>query len=78
MKNIKFEEAIERLDEIVKSLESGKADLDTSLSLFEEGIEIVKHCNKCLENAEQRVRILTANENGEIIDSAFVGSGDEA
>ncbi len=75
-KDIKFEEAVERIDEIVKALESGKADLDTALSLFEEGIEMVKYSNECLEKAEQRVRILTENEQGEISDSAFVG-GDE-
>lgn len=77
-KDIKFEEAMERLDEIVKALDQGKTDLDASLTLFEEGVEMVKYCNKCLENAEQRVRILTANEDGEISDKAFVGEDDEA
>ena len=63
-KEMSFEEALARLEVIVGSLESGKAPLDESLSLFEEGVRLVKHCNSKLESAEQKVRILTSDENG--------------
>ena len=75
-KNIKFEEAIEKLDAIVSKLESGSASLDESLSLFEEGVKLVKICNEKLDSAEQKVRILTESEDGVVSDASFVS--DEA
>ncbi len=61
--NMTFESALARLEEIVKSLDSGNAPLDESLNLFEEGVSLVKFCNGKLDSAEQRVKIVT--ENGE-------------
>lgn len=59
-----FEEALNRLEEIVKSLESGSAPLDKSLELFEEGVGLVRECNKKLDSARQKITLLSAN--GEI------------
>ncbi len=42
---MKFEDAMKRLEEIVRFLEGGNADLDSSLSAFEEGVRLVKFCN---------------------------------
>ena len=75
-KNIKFEEAIEKLDAIVSKLESGSASLDESLSLFEEGVKLIKICNEKLDSAEQKVRILTESEDGVVSDASFIS--DEA
>jgi len=50
-----FEQAVSRIDEIVSSLETGDAPLDKSLTLFEEGIELIKTCTEMLETAEQTV-----------------------
>jgi exodeoxyribonuclease VII small subunit len=75
-KNIKFEEAIEKLDAIVSKLETGSASLDESLALFEEGVKLVKICNEKLDSAEQKVRILTESEDGVVSDASFVS--DEA
>lgn len=66
MNEITFEAAIARLEEIVKSLETGNAPLDTSLSLFEEGVSLVKLCNSKLDTAEQRIKILVASSTGEM------------
>ena len=55
---IKFEDALKRLNEIVQSLESGETPLDDSIALFEEGIELSKKCSVILETAEQKVRFL--------------------
>lgn len=63
-KDISFEEALGRLEQIVSLLESGKAQLEESLSLFEEGVSLVKICNSKLDSAEQKVKILTKDENG--------------
>ena len=61
---VTFEAAIARLEEIVRSLESGSAPLDESLALFEEGVSLVKLCNARLDTAEQKVKLLTFNPNG--------------
>lgn len=55
---ITFEAALARLEEIVRALDSGSAPLDESLSLFEEGVRLVKLCSGKLDGAEQRVKIL--------------------
>jgi len=53
--NLTFEEAVGRIDEIVVSLERGDAQLDKSLSLFEEGVKLIETCGAMLDNAEQKV-----------------------
>ena len=63
-KKISFEQALSRLEEIVKELETGTAELDKSLDMFEEGIKLVKLCSSKLDDAEQRISILTKNSEG--------------
>ena len=67
--NLTFETAIARLEEIVRSLESGNTPLDISLSLFEEGVSLVKYCNQKLDTAEQKVKILTSGANGTLTET---------
>lgn len=64
-KEIKFEEALSRLSEIVRILENGEASLDESIALFEEGIKLSKQCSSLLETAEQKVRFLQQENIGE-------------
>lgn len=59
-----FEEAIARLEESVRALESGNVPLDRSLELFEEGIALVKLCNGKLDAAEQKVVKLRLSPDG--------------
>lgn len=68
-----FEAAMARLEEIVRSLESGNAGLDDSLGLFEEGIALVKLCNSKLEGAEQKVKLLAKGESGALEETDFNG-----
>ena len=70
-KEITFEQALERLENIVASLENGDAPLDESLTLFEEGVKLVKLCNNKLENAEEAVKQLV-NVNGEFVEKNFL------
>ena len=60
-----FEESTTRIEEIVKQLERGDAPLDKSLSLFEEGAQLIKLCNKMLDEAEQTVMRLQKNGDAE-------------
>ena len=64
-----FEAAMVRLEEIVRLLESGNAQLDASLALFEEGVGLVKFCNSKLDHAEQKVKMLVVGENGEMTET---------
>ena len=61
-----FEEALKRLEEIVKKLESGELPLDSALGLFEEGIKLSRFCHTTLGQAERRVEILLRNESGQL------------
>ena len=60
-----FENALKRLEEIVKKLENGDLPLDSALELFEEGIKLSRLCHTKLEEAERRVEILLKNESGQ-------------
>ena len=59
-----FEQALARLEEIVKGLENCSLPLDRSIELFEEGNALVKLCTEKLDTAEQKVRILTETATG--------------
>ncbi|MCI5605138.1 MAG: exodeoxyribonuclease VII small subunit [Clostridia bacterium] len=61
----KFEESINKLEEIVRQLEDGNVSLDESLSLFEQGIKLSKSCQKMLDNAEKKVSVLISSPEGE-------------
>ena len=63
-KKMNFESSLMELETIVKQLESGTLSLDESLSNFEKGVTLTKFCLKSLEDAEQKIMILT-KENGE-------------
>ena len=53
-----FEEAIARLEAIVQQLEGGSGELDASLKLFEEGMQLAKTCEEILSQAEGRIEEL--------------------
>ncbi len=58
--SLKFEDALKRLEEIVKLLEGGQSPLDSSLELYEEAVALVKVCNAKLDSAQQKVTMLTS------------------
>ena len=76
--NMTFEAAMARLEEIVRLLESGNAPLDVSLSLYEEGVALVRLCNTRLDNAEQRVKSLSFSETGEVQENDMTGGNADA
>ena len=71
--NISFEQSMQRLDEIVRQLEKGEAQLDESLALFEEGTALIAACGRMLDSAEQKVVMLKKGENGEPAEVTFEG-----
>jgi exodeoxyribonuclease VII small subunit len=58
----KFEEALERLEDIVRKMEAGDMSLEESLKAFEEGIKLARLCSLRLDEAERRVEILLKQE----------------
>ncbi len=71
MENMSFEQALKRIDEIVKNLERGDAALEQSLALFEEGTALIRSCGKMLDEAEQKVVKLRKGEDGAPIELPF-------
>ena len=65
-KQIQFEEAFKRLDEIVTKLDSGDLSLEESMTLFEEGITLTKTCKTRLEAAEQKIQLLLKDSDGNL------------
>ena len=65
----KFEESIKELEKIVKTLEDGEPSLDESLKNFENGITLIKVCQKEPESAENQIKELTEDGDTKPFDS---------
>ncbi len=61
-KPIQFEKAMTELQEIVMRLEKGELPLEDSLKQFEQGITIARQCQTILNQAEQKIEILSATK----------------
>lgn len=69
--DIKFEEAIKRLEEIVEEMEGKDLQLEKSIKLFQEGMEIAAFCNNKLDEAERKINIVMKNSNGQLTEEKF-------
>ena len=52
---LSFEDALKRLEEIVRTLEKGEAPLDQSIELYQEGDRLRRHCEARLKDAQVRI-----------------------
>ena len=68
---INFETAMDRLEEIVDQMESGKMMLEELIVRYEEGMKLVKVCQERLASAEQRIEIITRNHAGKPVVKEF-------
>ena len=66
MAEMKFEEALKKLEKIVGELEDGNLSLDESLEKYEEGVRLSRLCAKKLELAKKKVEILLKSEDGSV------------
>ncbi|MCH8927865.1 MAG: exodeoxyribonuclease VII small subunit [Candidatus Marinimicrobia bacterium] len=64
-KSKSFEDALNRLSEIVKELDSSDTKLEDSMKLFEEGVTLSKYCREVLKNAAERVELLNDEDDSE-------------
>jgi exodeoxyribonuclease VII small subunit len=78
MSDIKFEDALERLERIVDQLEAGNLPLEDSLKVFEEGVGLARHCARYLDEAEKRIELLTRDESGVLGTAPLAVGEDEA
>tara|TARA_B100000470_G_C19720732_1_gene359855 strand:- start:63 stop:398 length:336 start_codon:yes stop_codon:yes gene_type:complete len=62
---IQFEEAFQRLGSIVTQLETGEESLEKSLELFEEGVKLAEACRAKLDQAEQAIKTLVKESEGQ-------------
>ena len=74
--DLSFEAAIARLEVIVKTMEGDAVSLDESLSLYEEGVALVRRLSRELDEVEQRVQILQRTPDGEIKPAPFTSTED--
>ena len=65
MAEMKFEEALKKLEKIVEDLEKGDLSLDEALKKYQEGIELSRLCHTRLERAKKKIDVLTRNKKGE-------------
>ena len=70
-KEMRFEAALEKLEEIVKKLEEGDLPLEESLKMFEEGVKLARLCGGKLDAAERRIEILMKSEEGRVEQAPF-------
>ena len=63
---VKFENALKKLEEIVSHLETGDVPLEESLAKYEEGVKLVRLCQKKLEQAKKKIEILVKTADGRI------------
>jgi exodeoxyribonuclease VII small subunit len=60
-----FEDALTKLESIVKELEEGELSLERSLERYEQGVRLARFCSGKLEEAEKRIEVLQTTETGE-------------
>jgi exodeoxyribonuclease VII small subunit len=61
---LNFESALAELESIVERLEAGKVDLEESITIYERGEKLKKHCEQLLKSAEARIEKITLKGDG--------------
>lgn len=64
MAEMKFEDALKKLEKIVSELEGGELSLDESLKRYEEGVKLSRILSKELETAKKKVEVLVKKDDG--------------
>ena len=69
--NKTFEESMARLEQIVRAMERGDVALEESLKLFQEGTELVRSCQKLLDDAQLQVKKIMTAPDGSPVEADF-------
>jgi exodeoxyribonuclease VII small subunit len=73
---LKFEEALERLETVVKEMESGELSLEKMMAHFEEGSQLVKFCGRQLDEVERKIEVLVKRD-GDLVTEPFQTEAEE-
>ena len=73
---LSYEQALARLEQIIRTMEGDKIPLAESLALYEEGVGIVRRLTAELDDAQRKIKILQQNAQGEIVAVDFVTEDD--
>lgn len=66
LEKLSFEDALSELETIVRDLETGKAPLETSITAYERGVALKKHCEQKLKDAQAKIEKITVTQDGAI------------
>ena len=69
--SLSFEAALAELEKIVQMLESGSAPLDESISTYERGVALKKHCEKKLADAQMKIEKISVSQDGQVSAQSF-------
>lgn len=70
-RELNFEDALKKLEEIAGKMGEEGLSLDESLKMFQEGMELSTFCNKKLDEAEKKINVVLKNSDGNLIESEF-------
>jgi exodeoxyribonuclease VII small subunit len=69
----RFEDQLEKLEDIVTRIDSGELSLEESIGAFERGVGLVRSLNRKLDEVERRVEVLMRGAGGELQSTAYDG-----
>lgn len=69
--NVSFEDALSELEKIVRQLETGGADLKSSIESYERGMALKKHCEARLKEAQAKIEKITVDASGKVTTEPF-------
>jgi len=61
---LSFEEALKRIEQILKQLENKELDLEEAINLYEEGLRLIHFCEEKLKNARTRIEVILKDKEG--------------
>jgi exodeoxyribonuclease VII small subunit len=70
-----YEEAMKRLEDVVRRLEEGDVPLEEAIGLYQEGVQLVRLCGKKLDAIEAQISLLL-EENGDLKEKPFLLEGE--
>ena len=77
MSEMKFEQALKKVEEIVAKLEGGDLSLEDNLKMYEEGVQLIRFCNEKLSEAEKKIEILSKDRDGKLVAKPFKAKDDD-
>lgn len=66
LRKLKFEDAMKRLDQIVEAMERGEVGIEDAIKKYEEAMALKAHCQRILDDAEQRIRKIQLGADGSV------------